>query len=114
MNLKRISQGSIGNGRAHQDHESNGLPYAYDHFAEGESPDPPFICFPDTQGAITSRRTGGVYFKVSEVHIELYTDFEGPDTEEKLRLWLDGLGFFMDKIRGLDRFREIIRSHVFI
>ena len=25
--------------------EEMGLPYAYDHFAEGESPDPPFICF---------------------------------------------------------------------
>ena len=22
-----------------------GIPFAYDHFAEGESPDPPFICF---------------------------------------------------------------------
>ena len=25
--------------------EEMGLPYAYDHFVEGESPDPPFICF---------------------------------------------------------------------
>jgi hypothetical protein len=25
--------------------EEAGLPVAYDHFAEGESPDPPFICF---------------------------------------------------------------------
>ena len=22
-----------------------GLPYAYDHFSEGESPNPPFICY---------------------------------------------------------------------
>ena len=22
-----------------------GIPFAYDHFAEGESPDPPFICY---------------------------------------------------------------------
>ena len=22
-----------------------GLPFAYDHFAEGEGPDPPFICY---------------------------------------------------------------------
>ncbi len=22
-----------------------GIPFAYDHFAEGESPEPPFICF---------------------------------------------------------------------
>ena len=25
--------------------EVAGLPFAYDHFAEGESPEPPFICF---------------------------------------------------------------------
>ena len=25
--------------------EETGLPAAYDHFSEGESPDPPFICF---------------------------------------------------------------------
>ena len=22
-----------------------GIPFAYDHFAEGESPDPPFLCY---------------------------------------------------------------------
>ena len=25
--------------------EKTGFPFAYDHFAEGESPDPPFICY---------------------------------------------------------------------
>ena len=25
--------------------EKTGIPFAYDHFAEGESPDPPFICY---------------------------------------------------------------------
>ena len=25
--------------------ESIGFPYAYDHFAEGEAPDPPFLCY---------------------------------------------------------------------
>ena len=25
--------------------EETSFPIAYDHFAEGESPDPPFICF---------------------------------------------------------------------
>ena len=29
--------------------EELSLPIAYDHFAEGESPDPPFICFPYVQ-----------------------------------------------------------------
>jgi hypothetical protein len=25
--------------------KETGIPFAYDHFAEGESPDPPFICY---------------------------------------------------------------------
>ena len=25
--------------------KSAGFPYAYDHFAEGEAPDPPFLCY---------------------------------------------------------------------
>lgn len=25
--------------------DSIGIPYAYDHFAEGESPEPPFLCY---------------------------------------------------------------------
>ena len=25
--------------------EETGIPFAYDHFAEGESPAPPFICY---------------------------------------------------------------------
>ena len=25
--------------------EAMDIPYAYDHFAEGESPEPPFICY---------------------------------------------------------------------
>lgn len=28
------------------------IPFAYDHFAEGESPDPPFICFLFPSGLI--------------------------------------------------------------
>ena len=30
---------------------ATGCPYAYDHFAEGESPDPPFLCFLYPQAA---------------------------------------------------------------
>ena len=44
--------------------EETSLPIAYDHFAEGESPDPPFICFlypgSDNFGA-----DGRVFYKVS-------------------------------------------------
>ena len=48
-----------------------GIPFAYDHFAEGESPDPPFICFL-LPASDNFSADGQVYFKVTEVHIELY------------------------------------------
>ena len=64
--------------------EEIGLSYAYDHFAEGESPDPPFICYllPEDDNFAAD---GVVYYKVSGVRIELYTDFKNPAIEEKVR-----------------------------
>ena len=50
-----------------------GLPFAYDHFAEGESPDPPFITFL-LPGSDNFSADGKVYLKVDVVHIELYTE----------------------------------------
>lgn len=46
-----------------------GIPFAYDHFAEGESPEPPFICYllPDSDNFSAD---GRAYYKVNEVHIE--------------------------------------------
>ena len=45
-----------------------GIPFAYDHFAEGESPEPPFICYllPDSDNFSAD---GKAYYKVNEVHI---------------------------------------------
>lgn len=72
------------------------LPVAYDHYAEGESPDPPFICFlypeSDNFGA-----DGGVYFKILRVNVELYTDRKSPETEATLEAVLDEHGFFYNK-----------------
>ena len=51
------------------------IPFAYDHFAEGESPDPPFICYL-LPGSNNFSADGRVYYKISEVHIELYTDLK--------------------------------------
>ena len=50
-----------------------GIPFAYDHFAEGESPNPPFICylFP---GSDNFAADGKAYFKINDLRIELYTD----------------------------------------
>lgn len=73
-----------------------GIPYAYDHFAEGESPSPPFICylFP---GSNNFGADGKVYFKVSQVHIELYTDYKDLSVEQKLEEQLDAASIFYDK-----------------
>ena len=76
--------------------KSMGLPFAYDHFAEGESPAPPFICYP-TPGSDNFAADGAVYFKVNEVHIELYTDFKDLSVEQKVEAVLDEYGIFYEK-----------------
>ena len=63
--------------------EEAGLPLAYDHFAEGEAPDPPFLVFlyPGSNNVFADNN---VYFKVSQLNIELYTDAKDPELEERL------------------------------
>ena len=73
-----------------------GLPYAYHHFAEGESPDPPFICYL-TPGSDNFAADGKVYYKIDEDHIELYTDVKSPTQEAELEAVLDAHGIFYDK-----------------
>ena len=70
--------------------------YAYDHFAEGESPDPPFICYLLPQSDNFSA-DGKVYLKVSSVNIELYTDSKDLAVEQTLEAVLDTHGIFYDK-----------------
>jgi hypothetical protein len=76
--------------------ESTGIPYAYDHFAEGESPEPPFLCYllPSSDNFAAD---GTVYFKTNEVHIELYTDYKNPPVEQQVEAVLDEHGVFYDK-----------------
>ena len=76
--------------------ETIGIPYAYDHFAEGESPAPPFICFL-CLGSDNFAADGRVYFKINLVHIELYTDEKNPETENHVEAVLDEHGIFYDK-----------------
>ena len=73
-----------------------GIPYAYDHFAEGEGPDPPFICYlnPNSDNFAAD---GTVYFDVDEINIELYTDEKDPVLERKLQKLLKQAGIFYDK-----------------
>ena len=73
--------------------EEMDIPFAYDHFAEGESPDPPFICYllPDDDNFAAD---GVVYYKISGVRVELYTDEKSSDIEEKVTAVLDSHGIF--------------------
>lgn len=76
--------------------EKTGLPVAYDHFAEGESPDPPFLVFlfPSSDNFSAD---GQVYAKINELHFELYTDKKDPEIEAEVETVLDRHGIFYDK-----------------
>ena len=76
--------------------ETIGIPYAYDHFAEGESPAPPFICFL-CPGSDNFAADGRVYFKINLVHIELYTDCKDPALENSIETVMDSHGIFYIK-----------------
>ena len=73
-----------------------GIPFAYDHFAEGESPEPPFICYL-LPGSDNFAADGRVYFKASKVNIELYTDCKDLSAEQKVEAVLDKHGIFYEK-----------------
>ena len=76
--------------------EKTGFPFAYDHFAEGESPDPPFICYL-LPGSDNFAADGRVYFRISEVRIELYTNRKDPGAEALVETVLDDAGIFYNK-----------------
>lgn len=73
-----------------------GIPSAYDHFAEGESPDPPFICYL-LPGSDNFAADGRVYFKINDVRIELYTDSKDLAVEQEVEDVLDAHGVFYNK-----------------
>lgn len=72
------------------------LPYAYHHFVEGESPDPPFLVFlyPSSDNFAAD---GMVYFKVNRLNIELYTELKDVELEETVEAVLDKHGLFYEK-----------------
>lgn len=72
------------------------LPYAYDHFAEGESPDPPFMVFLFPR-SVNFGADGKVYQKINVLHLELYTDAKAPDIENQVEAVLDQHGIFYEK-----------------
>ena len=72
------------------------LPLAYDHFAEGESPDPPYLVFlfPASDNFAAD---GRVYQRIDQLDIELYTDMKDPTLEKRLEAVLDKHGIFYEK-----------------
>ncbi len=60
-----------------------GLPFAYHHFAEGESPKPPFVIFL-SPGENTFSADNRMYHGFKQLDIELYTDEKAPDTESRV------------------------------
>jgi hypothetical protein len=73
-----------------------GLPFAYDHFAEGESVDPPFAVY-RYPNADNFAADGVAYFKQDILHIEVYTDRKDLVLEERIETALDESGIFYGK-----------------
>lgn len=73
-----------------------GFPYAYDHFAEGEAPDPPFLCYL-LPGSDNFAADGKVYYRITEVRMELYTDQKDLAAERKMENALDAAAVFYNK-----------------
>lgn len=72
------------------------IPFAYDHFVVGESPEPPFLVFL-YPGSNHFAADGRVYFKVNRLNIELYTDKKDVELEETVEAVLDRHGIFYGK-----------------
>lgn len=60
--------------------EECGIPFAYDHFAEGEAPDTPYMAFliPDEGNFAADDKS---YVRTAQLNIELYTDAKDPELE---------------------------------
>ncbi|MCH4007666.1 MAG: hypothetical protein LKG42_03340 [Eubacterium sp.] len=76
--------------------EKTGIPFAYDHFAEGDSPAPPFLCWMTSQSDPFSA-DGSTYLKISEIHLELYTDRKDLASEKMIEDALDDNDIFYSK-----------------
>ena len=60
-----------------------GLHFAYHHFAEGESPEPPFLLFL-SPGENVFSADNVRYHSFKQLDIELYTDRKAPALEEEI------------------------------
>ena len=83
-----------------------GLPFAYHHFTEGESPAPPFLVYL-TPGSHNFSADGMVYYRVDQLDIELYTDKKQPEQEAKLEEIFDEAGLFYNKTEQFIRSEQL-------
>ena len=67
----------------HEMMQETGLPFAYHHFAEGESPQPPFLLFL-SPGEHAFGADNTMYYSFKQLDIELYTDKKLPELEEQV------------------------------
>ena len=72
------------------------IPFAYDHFAEGGSRDPPFICFL-FPGSEKVAADNVVYMEFSNLSIELYTGEKDPELEDRVEAVLNANELFWNK-----------------
>lgn len=73
-----------------------GLPFAYHHFAEGESPQPPFLIFL-SPGENTFSADNLKYYSFKQLDIELYTDEKAPEKEMEIETVLKEHHIFYNK-----------------
>ncbi|TCL60574.1 hypothetical protein EDD76_102272 [Kineothrix alysoides] len=72
------------------------LSFAYDHYAEGEAVNPPFLVYRYPR-ADNFAADGVAYFKQDVFHLELYTDIKDPEIEARVEAVLDKYNFFYEK-----------------
>lgn len=76
--------------------KSIGLPAAYHHFDEGQSPEPPFVAYLYL-GTNNFSADGVVYQGINQLDIELYTNKKDLESEKRVEAVLKKHGFFYEK-----------------
>ena len=76
--------------------EEIGIPFSFHHFAEGESPEPPFICYllPEDDDFAAD---GINYYEIDVVQIELYTDKKDLELEHRVQQILTNHGIYYER-----------------
>lgn len=74
-----------------------GLPFAYDHFDEGNASPPPFICF-YFSGSHDFNADNENFQKIRPLVLELYTDNKDFSLEETVEAALSGAGLVFSRM----------------